>query len=139
MRVDISFVNLFEHNENKIAFKDENMSIETNNMMKKFVEKLLNIINIDDKTQKEKIFIIKDSSTNRQFSKLHIAQYRFLAVKIMHEDKFYGWIGLVSFNLKETFRRSELRLLISMAEQLAMMIANTDLYVELEGFRHQFD
>ncbi len=134
MRVDISFVKLFKENENKISFEDENMSIETNNIMEKFVEKLSNIVSHDDKIQKQKYFIVENSGTNRQFSELHVDNYRFLAVKIMHEDKIYGWIGLISFNLQETFRRSELRLLISMAEQLAMVIDNNDLYVELEKF-----
>jgi HD-GYP domain-containing protein (c-di-GMP phosphodiesterase class II) len=51
-----------------------------------------------------------------------------------HNDNVYGWLGLVSFNLKEIFRRSELRLLSSMAEQLAVVMANTDLYQDLERF-----
>lgn len=134
MRVDISFVNLFEKNENKISFKNENMSIETINKMEIFVEKLLNIISIDKKNQKKRYYIVEDSRTNAKFSELYNDEYRFLAVKIMHEDKLYGWMGLVSFNLKETFRRSELRLLISIADQLAMAIVNTNLYYELETF-----
>ena len=51
-----------------------------------------------------------------------------------HNGNFYGWIGLVSFNLEEIFRRSELRLLDSMAEQIAVVITNSDLYRDLERF-----
>ena len=43
-------------------------------------------------------------------------------------------MGLVSFNLGEIFRRSELRLLNSMAEQVAVVITNSDLYRDLERF-----
>ena len=43
-------------------------------------------------------------------------------------------MGLVSFNLAEIFRRSELRLLNSMAEQIAVVITNSDLYRDLERF-----
>jgi len=60
--------------------------------------------------------------------------YRFLAVKMKHNGNFYGWMGLVSFNLEEIFRRSELRLLDSMAEQIAVVITNSDLYRDLERF-----
>jgi HD-GYP domain-containing protein (c-di-GMP phosphodiesterase class II) len=51
-----------------------------------------------------------------------------------HNGNFYGWMGLVSFNLGEIFRRSELRLLDSMAEQIAVVITNSDLYRDLERF-----
>ncbi len=134
MRVDISFVKILDKEENKIAFCDNDMSVETDNVMNKFVEKLLNAISIDNNIQTGKYFVLEDSRTNRQFSKLLDVQYRFLAVKIAYEGKNLGWIGLVSFNLKEVFRRSELRLLTSMAEQLAMVIVNTNLYADLENF-----
>ncbi len=60
--------------------------------------------------------------------------YRYLVVKVQHENNFYGWLGLVSFNLKEIFRRGELRLLIYISEQIAMAITNSDLYQDLEQF-----
>jgi HD-GYP domain-containing protein (c-di-GMP phosphodiesterase class II) len=41
-------------------------------------------------------------------------------------------VGLVSFNLEEIFRRSELRLMKSLSEQIGVVIANTDLYRDLE-------
>jgi len=43
-------------------------------------------------------------------------------------------MGLVSFNFEEIYRRSELRLLNSMAEQIAVVITNSDLYRDLERF-----
>jgi len=46
----------------------------------------------------------------------------------------FGWLGMVSFNMKEIFRQSELNLLSSMAEQITVVIANSDLYQEMERF-----
>ncbi len=134
MRVDISFVKLLNKKENKTAFSDNNMSVETNNEMDTFIEKLLKAVSVDNNIQTGKYFVLEDSRTNRQFRKLHDVQYRFLAVRIAYEDKTLGWIGLVSFNLKEVFRRSELRLLTSIAEQLAIVVVNTNLYADLENF-----
>ena len=42
--------------------------------------------------------------------------------------------GLVSFNLEELFRQSELSLLVTMAEQIAVVLSNQDLYRNLESF-----
>ncbi|GAX59214.1 metal dependent phosphohydrolase [Candidatus Scalindua japonica] len=134
MRVDISFVNLFNHEGSKIAFNEDSLYLQFSGIAEKFVGKLIRTLTVQEKVEKRTHFTIHDSRTDSQFSKLFIAQYRLLAVKITHDNKFYGWLGLISFNLKESFRRSELRLLISMAEQLAMLITNTDLYKELEGF-----
>lgn len=41
---------------------------------------------------------------------------------------------MVSFNLKEIFRQGEMSLLISVAEQVALVISNSDLYRDLESF-----
>ena len=46
----------------------------------------------------------------------------------------HGWLGLLSFNLKEIFRTSELNLLVTMAEQIAVVLSNQDLYRDLERF-----
>ncbi len=82
----------------------------------------------------ENYFIVNDSEETPAFRALHPERYRFLAVEIEHNEKFYGWLGLVAFNMQEIFRRGELKLMVSMAEQVAMVIANTDLYRELESF-----
>jgi len=97
-------------------------------------EKLIHLIPPDAAILNENYFIINDSQENAQYKALAMDPYRFLAVKIQHQEIFYGWLGLVSFNLNEIFRQGELKLLISMAEQLAGVIANTDLYENLEQF-----
>lgn len=99
-----------------------------------FIKTLLKTIPPDTPTLKENYFIVNDSRMESAFRELYKEPYRFLVVTIKHNKNFYGWLGLVSFELKEIFRRGELRLLISMAEQLAVIITNTDLYRDLEQF-----
>ncbi len=133
MRADLSFVKMPEHPENNVIVVDENASVKIPDQ-KSFVKNIINAIPPDAPSMAENYFSVDNSLANTEYSKLHIRPFRFLAVKIQLEDKSYGCLGVVSFNIKEVFRRSELRLLISMAEQLAMVIANTDLYHGLEHF-----
>ena len=79
-------------------------------------------------------FIVNNSCEIHPFSSLHPDPFRFLAVKIQHAGKFYGWLGILSFNMESIIERSQLRLLISIAEQCCVVIANTDLYQDLENF-----
>jgi HD-GYP domain-containing protein (c-di-GMP phosphodiesterase class II) len=79
-------------------------------------------------------FIVNDSSAISGYSYLYPKPYRFLAVRVEHHGEVYGWLGLTAFNIDEIFRQSELRLLSSMAEQIAMVIANTELYHDMERF-----
>jgi HD-GYP domain-containing protein (c-di-GMP phosphodiesterase class II) len=99
-----------------------------------FVQSLLSAIPRNAPSLKDNYFIVNDSTEFGRFRKLHPEPFRFLTVKVQHAEKSYGWLGLVSFNLEEIFRRSEMRLLISIAEQVAVVIANTDLYRDLENF-----
>lgn len=101
---------------------------------RRFVESLINSIPADALSLKEGYFIINDSRKDQQYSHLAAQPYRFLTVRLQHHEAFYGWLGLVSFNLEEIFRQGELRLLTSLAEQLSVVIANTDLYEDLEHF-----
>lgn len=82
----------------------------------------------------ENYIIINDSRDNPSYHQLSALPYRFLNVGVRHQGKLYGWIGMASFNLQEIFRQGELRMLKSLAEQLAIVIANTDLYNNLEQF-----
>ena len=100
----------------------------------KCFKKLIHLIPPDAISLKEDYFIINDSQEIPQYKDIFADPYRFLAVKIKHNENSYGWLGLVSFQLEEIFRQGELRMLISMAEQLAGVIANTDLYQDLENF-----
>ncbi len=79
-------------------------------------------------------FILNDSRENPDSRRLAPAPYRFLMVGVRHRQQLFGWLGLVAFNLNEIFRQGELRMLKAMAEQLAIVIANTNLYADLEQF-----
>ncbi|MFC1822194.1 HD domain-containing phosphohydrolase [Thermodesulfobacteriota bacterium] len=99
-----------------------------------FIDRILKAVPQDEPSLKEKYFIVNDSLLKQGFEELHPAPYRFLSVKMELNNENYGWLGLISFNMAEIFRQSELRLLTSMAEQIAVVIANTDLYHDLEQF-----
>ena len=101
---------------------------------KRFIDSLVNRIPAEAPSLDENYFIVNDSRKNPQYQDLAEQPYRFLTVRVQHNGVFYGWLGLVSFNMKEIFRQGELKLLTSMSEQLAVVIANTDLYEDLEQF-----
>ncbi len=110
--------------KNEIKIKNE----------KGFVSSLINAVEKSDKILEEGYFIVNNSSGHELFSKLHKEPFRFLAVKIMHNEHFYGWLGIFSLTMDDIIKRSELRLLVSISEQIGVVIANTDLYNELEDF-----
>jgi len=98
-----------------------------------FARLLIERIPADAPSLGDNYFIVNDSRTDDAYGSLHPDPYRFLAVKISHGSTFYGWLGMFSFNLKEIFRRGELKLLSSIAEQIAIGISNADLYSDLEN------
>ena len=130
MRMDMAFIIMPDRRENNVFVNETGTIAE----IKPFIESLIIAIPPDASSLSDSYFIINDSTADPTYKKLHSDPFRFLAVKMQRNDIFYGWLGMVSFNLKEIFRRSELRLLISMAEQLALVIVNTDLYHTLEQF-----
>ncbi len=133
MRVDLAFVMMPDRQDNNVSINNKKKYFKIHDM-ESFIENLLKAIPIDAPSLAENYFIVDDSLSNHEYSEFHAQPYRFLAVRIQHDSNSYGWLGIVSFNLKENFRRSELKLLTSMAEQLAIVIANTDLYHDLERF-----
>ena len=133
MRVDLAFAEWPDIQEFNLLVSKAEISDKIPDQ-KSFAHGLINSIPRSSSSLEENYFIVNNSRITPRYRKLHSDPYRFLTVKVRHKGNFYGWLGLVSFNLKEIFRRSELRLLISMAEQIAMAIANKDLYNDLERF-----
>ena len=133
MRADLAFVKLPNRPEYDSLISTEQTSKKPHEL-NSFVDTIINAIPANAPTLDENYFIINDSRESPAFQKLHPRPYRFLTVMTRQGENFYGWLGLVSFNLQEIFRRSELRLLISIAEQVAVVISNTDLYHDLERF-----
>jgi HD-GYP domain-containing protein (c-di-GMP phosphodiesterase class II) len=133
MRVHAAFVWLPERLTNDflvITSKD----FDKNRTSTVCFEELIHTIPPDAPSLSDNYFILNDSREDPRYEPLAMDPYRFLAVKVQHGDVFYGWLGLVCFNMTEIFRQGELRLLISLAEQVAGVIANTDLYENLEQF-----
>ena len=99
-----------------------------------FVAALIKAVENSNKELDEGYFILNNSADSKLFSKLNKDPFRFLAVKIIYNEKFFGWLGIFSLNMDDIIKRSELRLLVSIAGQIGVVIANTDLYHDLEDF-----
>jgi HD-GYP domain-containing protein (c-di-GMP phosphodiesterase class II) len=133
MRTDIAFARLPERPEyNSLMITPTASDLVSDQGV--FIDNLIASIPQKSPSLEENYFIVNDSRTTPGYGEHAPEPYRFLAVKMKHNGNFYGWMGLVSFNLAEIFRRSELRLLNSMAEQVAVVITNSDLYRDLERF-----
>jgi HD-GYP domain-containing protein (c-di-GMP phosphodiesterase class II) len=133
MQMDLAFIDLPDRPENNVVIVSETISGGSNEW-ENFIKNLLDTIKPDKPSLQENYFLVNNSKETSEYRRLHADAFRFLAVKIEHREDFYGWLGLVSFNLEEIFRRSELRLLTSIAGQIALVIASTDLYHNLERF-----
>ena len=133
MRSDLAFAELSSRRQYNMHVSTDKFSEKVSDR-KVFVASLIAMIPPDVPSLKENYFIVNNTRETPAFMGLASEPYRYLVVKVQHENNFYGWLGLVSFNLKEIFRRGELRLLISIAEQIAMAITNSDLYQDLEQF-----
>lgn len=133
MRVDLVFTSILDREGYSLLVRGkEAPPIAADLNM--FVESLINAIPADNPTLKDNYYIINDSTTVPDYKRLHSETFRFLVTAIEHQNKSYGWLGMVSFNMKEIFRFSELRMLATVAKQSAIALSNIDLYVELEQF-----
>lgn len=133
MRSDMAFVQLVNPKEYTAIHLAEGYAGKIAEP-KAFVKSLIDSIPPSSPSLKENYFLINDSHSNKEFCDLRPVPYRFLVVTIQFSDNFYGWLGLISYNLKELFRRGELKLLVSIAEQIAVNISNSQLYRDLENF-----
>ncbi len=133
MRADLIFTRMPSRDElSQVAETGQLTSIVENT--RNFLVDLVNAIPSDAPSLKDHYFVINDSRDDEAYGKLHNAPFRFLAAAIEHQANSYGWLGVVSFNMKEIFRLSELRMMTTVAKQIAIAISNVDLYVELDRF-----
>ena len=133
MRVDLAFASLPDRPEYDIFIEHPDLA-EKIDSPGHMIKSLLKNIPPPAGLSKDPYYIINDSGDHPDYSALHPDRFRFLAVPMRHNNKLFGWLGMVSFNMKEIFRQSELSLLGSVAEQITVVIANSDLYQEMERF-----
>jgi HD-GYP domain-containing protein (c-di-GMP phosphodiesterase class II) len=133
MRVNVAFSH-FPNNPalNILTWREREQ--EATPQQAAFVEALIRTILTPASAKEERYHIVNDSSLVPAYRDLHPSPFRLLAVAVQHGGDFYGWLGFVSSNMEVIFRRSELRLLISITEQLAFVMKNTALFTELGQF-----
>ena len=129
MRTDIVFCLFSEGEDYNYIASTKHPSLKRMDLST-FSKQLINCIPDTARSSKEEYFIINDSRLNHEFQKLHSDPFRFLAVPIRADQQFFGWFGLVAFNMKEIFRQGELQLLKSLAKSTAVSLENTRLYKE---------
>ncbi len=134
MRADMAFVRLEGRRSKDRMLIHDNRVPDRIADVPGFVDSLIGAVPDTAPSLAENYFVVNDSREIPVFGKLHPLPFRALMVTVRNNENFYGWFGIVSFNLKEIFRRSELRLFASIAEQVAAVISNTDLYEDLEQF-----
>jgi hypothetical protein len=133
MRADLVFTRIPSRNE--FSQESENgRSRGTVTDTGTLITDLVKAIPSDASSLRDHYFIINDSRADQCYQRLHEKPFRFLAAAIMHQANSYGWLGVVSFNMEEIFRLSELRMLTTVAKQIAITISNIDLYLELDRF-----
>ncbi|OGT80686.1 MAG: hypothetical protein A3J35_03135 [Gammaproteobacteria bacterium RIFCSPLOWO2_02_FULL_52_10] len=133
LHADLVFARLNSSRNNQLIIKDDLLNNRISDTTG-FAERLIAAIPEQAESLKEHYFIVNNSRLVPGYGELHADPYRALLITIQNDRKFYGWIGVVSFNMNQIFRRSALRLIISIAEQVAIAVANTDLYNDLEQF-----
>lgn len=92
-----------------------------------FIAALLDRIPADALTLPENFFVVNHSARIPDFGELSDHSFRFLAARAVCNGKEYGWLGLVTFDFSTFFQRGQLRLLVTIASQVAMMAANSQL------------
>jgi HD-GYP domain-containing protein (c-di-GMP phosphodiesterase class II) len=133
MRVDLAFIEMPDRQGYNAIVSSRALSDRVANQQA-FIGKLIQSIPKEAPSLEQDYFIVNNAINTPGFRELHSDPYRFLAVKVAHDATFDGWLGLVSFSLEEHFRQSELRLLQSMAKHISVLLANVDLYHDLERF-----
>ncbi len=129
MGLDIAFSSFPEHLDYAFLALSEQPEVKIIDPHD-FVETLVSLIPADASSLKEDYFIINDSCLHADFRPVHPQPFRFLAVAIKDEQRFFGWLGVVSFNMMEIFRQGELKLLKSLARSTAVALENARLYQE---------
>jgi class 3 adenylate cyclase len=129
MRTDIVFSLFSDRQDYDYIASTKHPSLKKVNLST-FIKQLINHIPAKANSLREGYFIINDSRLNPEYQKLHPDRFRFLAVPVKANQKFFGWFGLLAFNMKEIFRQGELHLLKSLAKSTAVSLENTRLFKE---------
>jgi class 3 adenylate cyclase len=129
MRTDIVFSLFSDGQDHDYIASTKHPSLKKVNLSS-FVRQLISRIPAKANSLKDGYFIVNDSQLNPEYQGLHPDRFRFLAVPIRADQDFFGWFGLVAFDMNEIFRQGELQLLKSLAKSTAVSLENTRLFKE---------
>jgi len=129
MRAQMAFTSLPEVREYETLICDPSFTADVPDL-DGFTKELVAAIPSEAPSLSEGFFIVNDSAESDAYRVLHPEPFRFLAVTIQRDDKFFGYLCMVSFDMGEIFRRSEFWLLKSLASSTAAAFENSRLYTE---------
>jgi class 3 adenylate cyclase len=129
MRIDIAFSLFPERGDYNCITSREIAAVKKVNPLA-FAKSLIALIPANASSLRDDYFIINDSQLIPEYRHLHPDPFRFLAAAIRGDRTFFGWICLVSFNMREIFRQGELSLLKALAKSTTAAIENARLYRE---------
>jgi HD-GYP domain-containing protein (c-di-GMP phosphodiesterase class II) len=133
MRGDVAFLLLPEHPQyNQMEFNENRWA--KNRKTDRLRQEMVQLVSQATEQISDPYCIINDSRDNQAFNALSGQPYRLMATGVRHLKNHYGWLGLVSYRMDDTFAMPMLDILQTMANQLAAMMANTDHYEDLERF-----
>lgn len=133
VETDLVFADLPDHPEYTFTTIQPGYSGDVSKL-RNTASSLIETISRQYSDSEETYFILNNSKELPEFRSLHPEPYRCLAVKIRHDQTFFGWLGMVSFDLGEFFQGRALKLLSALAEQTAVAIVNAGLYHDLAQF-----
>jgi hypothetical protein len=77
--------------------------------------------------------MVNNSHDIAEFRDMAWAPFRLMCVSVEHGNERCGWLVIVSFNMRQTFRRSECLLLSTVGRLVAMALATANLHPDLAG------
>jgi putative nucleotidyltransferase with HDIG domain len=77
---------------------------------------------------------VENSLEDERLASLSDRPFRMMAVTVRHLKETYGWLGLISYAVESGFRDDALNIAQTLANQLAVMMANMEQYDDLERF-----
>lgn len=83
---------------------------------------------------RKNILVINNSNADIHKAPFLLRPYHLLAAQVRYEKDHYGWLGLIGFDQGKPFERKAVRIVETLANQLAVMLANMTQYDALEHF-----
>jgi signal transduction histidine kinase len=125
-QADLVFIRIPEYPEMAVTIANETVAHRVG-PVDSFVNEVIRLTPMHRPPLEGHVYCLNNSKQNAVFTHLSKAPFRFMAAQCRFNSKSYGWIGAVSHDFENFFKRGQMRLLVNTAVQIAMLAANTEL------------